>query len=62
MPYYEDICLESVTFTPPGHTSDLKGEFKVFRSDSGHITFMFRSGFGLKIWAEEAELIYDHDA
>jgi hypothetical protein len=62
MPYDEDTCLEAVTFTPPEHASDFKSEFEVFRSDSEHITFMFRSGFGLKIWAEEAELIYDRDA
>jgi hypothetical protein len=62
MPYDEDTCLEAVTFTPAEHTSGLKGELEVFRRDSGHITFMFRSGFGLKIWAEEAELIYDRDA
>jgi hypothetical protein len=61
MPYDEDTCLEAVTFTPPDHTSD-KSEFKVFRNDSGHVAFLFRSGFGLKIWAEEAELIYDRDA
>jgi hypothetical protein len=62
MPYDEDTCLEAVTFTPPEHASDFKSEFKVFRSDSEHITFIFRSGFGLKIWAEEAELIYDRNA
>jgi len=61
MPYDEDTCLEAVTFTPPEHASD-RSEFKVFRSDSGHVAFVFRSGFGLKIWAEEAELIYDRDA
>jgi len=62
MPYTEDTCLHAVTFTPPEHASDFKSEFEVFRSDSEHITFMFQSGFGLKIWAEEAELIYDRDA
>ena len=62
MPYNEDTCLEAVTFTPAEHTSDFKSEIEVFRKDSGHITFMFRSGFGLKIWAEEAELTYDCDA
>jgi hypothetical protein len=61
MPYDEDTCLEAVTFTPPEHASD-KSEFKDFRSDSGHVAFVFRSGFGLKIWAEEAELIYDRNA
>jgi hypothetical protein len=62
MPYTEDTCLNAVTFTPPEHASDFKSEFEVFRSDSEHITFMFQSGFGLKIWAEEAELIYERDA
>jgi hypothetical protein len=61
MPYDEDTCLDSVTVAPPEHVSD-KSEFKIFRSDSGHVLFLFRSGFGLKIWAEEAELIYDRDA
>ena len=61
MPYEEDTCLDSVTLAPPEHTSD-KREFKIFRSDSGHVAFLFRSGFGLKIWAEEAELIYDEAA
>jgi hypothetical protein len=59
MPYDEDTCLEAVTFTPPEHASDFKSEFEVFRGESEHITFKFRSGFGLKIWAEQAELIYD---
>ena len=62
MPYNEDTCLDAVTFTPPENAADFKSEFEVFRSDSEHITFIFRSGFGLKIWAEEAELIYDRDA
>jgi len=63
MPYDENTCLSSVTFTPLEYTSDSdKSELKVFRSDSGHVAFLFRSGFGLKIWAEEAELIYDRDA
>jgi hypothetical protein len=62
MPYDEDTCLEAVTFTPPEHATDFRSEFEVFRSDAEHITFMFRSGFGLKIWAEEAELVYDLDA
>jgi hypothetical protein len=61
MPYDEDTCLEAVTFTPPERASDFKSEVEVFRNDSEHITFMFRSGFGLKIWAEEAELTYDRD-
>ncbi len=62
LPYTEDTCLEAVTFTPPEYASDFKSEFEVFRSDSEHITFMFRSGFALKIWAEEVELIYDRNA
>jgi hypothetical protein len=62
MPYTEDTCLHAVTFTPPDYASDFESEFEFFRSDSEHITFMFQSGFGLKIWAEEAELIYDRDA
>ena len=61
MPYDEDTCLEAVTFTPQEHASEKSG-FKVFRSDSGHVSFVFRSGFGLQIWAEEAELIYGRDA
>jgi len=58
MPYHEDTCLEAVTFTPSEPASGFKSEFEVFRNDTEHITFMFRSGFGLKIWAEEAELIF----
>lgn len=61
MPYDEDTCLEAVTFAESERTSD-KNECKVFRSDSGHVAFMFRSGLELKIWAEEAELIYDRNA
>lgn len=59
MPYDEDTCLHAITLTPPEPASDFKSEFEVFRSDSEHIEFMFRSGFGVTIWAEEAELIYD---
>ena len=55
-PYTEDSCLASVTFTPPEYASDFKSEFEGYRSDSEHVTFSFQSGFGLKIWAEEAEL------
>ena len=61
MPYDEDTCLEAVTFTPQESASEMS-ERKVFRNDSGHVSFVFRSGFGLQIWAEEAELIYDRDA
>ena len=62
MPYDEDTCLHAVTFTPPEHAADFKSEFEVFRSDCEHITFMFRSGFALKILAEEVELKYGKDA
>ena len=62
MPYDEDTCLEEVTLEPPEPASGIKNDIEVFRTDCGHITFMFRSGFALKIWAEAAELIYDHDA
>lgn len=58
MPYDEDICLEAVTFTPLEPAGERR-EFKVFRRDSGQVLFLFRSGFSLNIWAEEAELIYD---
>jgi hypothetical protein len=60
MPYDEDTCLEAVTFTPQEHASE-KSKLNVFRIGSGHVSFLFRSGFGLQIWAEEAELIYDRD-
>ncbi|HEY4416211.1 MAG TPA: hypothetical protein VGO57_11005 [Verrucomicrobiae bacterium] len=59
MPYSEDTCLDEVTVSPPEPPSDFKGEDKLFRNDSGHITFMFRSGFSLKIWADEVELWHD---
>src|ERR1017187_7806800 len=62
MPYDEDTCLQAVTFTPPEHAADVKNECQVFRTDCEHITFMFRSGFALKIWAEEVELKYGKDA
>jgi hypothetical protein len=59
MPYSEDTCLEKVTFTPEGEHSSSRSGCKVFRDDVGHVTFTFRSGFCLTIWAEEAELIHD---
>ncbi len=59
LPYTEDSCLHVVTFTPPEHASDFEMEFGGYRSDSEHITFRFQSGFGVKIWAEEVELIHD---
>ena len=59
MPFTEDSCLASVTFTPPEHASNCVGIFGGNRSDSEHITFLFQSGFGLKVWAEEVELTYD---
>ena len=65
MPYTEDLCLHAVTFTPPEHTSNFECEFRDYRSDSEHITFVFQSGFGLKIWAGEPtmddELLWHHD-
>ena len=62
MPYDEDTCLDSVTISQPEQAANPKNEFRVFRGNSEHITFAFRSGFSLKIWAEEAELIYGRDA
>ena len=59
MPFTEDSCLHAVTFTPPERASDFEGEYRGYRSDLEHITFLFQSGFGVKIWAEEVELIYD---
>ncbi|MGD0813358.1 MAG: hypothetical protein ABSA83_07120 [Verrucomicrobiota bacterium] len=59
MPFTEDSCLASVTFTPPEYASDFKRAFEGYRSDSEHIMFLFMSGFGLKIWAEDVELICD---
>ena len=59
MPYSEDTCLEAATFTPEGEHSDSGSGCKVFRDDVGHITFAFRSGFCLTIWAEEVELLHD---
>lgn len=56
LPYTEDSCLASVTFSPPEYAADFESEFGGYRSDSEHITFSFQSGFGVKIWAEEAEL------
>lgn len=57
LPYTEDSCLAFVSFTPPEFSEDFKSEFGGYRSDAGHLTFSFQSGFGLKIWAEEARLI-----
>ena len=62
LPYTEDSCLASVTFSPPEYASDFESEFEGYRSDSEHITFSFQSGFGVKIWAEEVEFIYDRSA
>ena len=59
LPFTEDSCLAAVTFTPPEHASNFESEFAGYRSDSEHMTFSFQSGFGLKIWAEEVELIHD---
>jgi hypothetical protein len=57
LPYTEDSCLAFVTFTPPEFSSDFKSEFGEYRNEAEHLTLGFRSDFGLKIWAEEAELI-----
>jgi hypothetical protein len=59
IPLTEDSCLASATFTPPEYGSDFERMFDGYRSDSEHITFLFMSGFGLKIWAGEVELICD---
>ncbi|HEV2207955.1 MAG TPA: hypothetical protein VG167_04225, partial [Verrucomicrobiae bacterium] len=59
LPYTEDTCLDGATFTPEGEHSDSGTGRKVFRVDVGYITFTFRSGFCITIWAEEAELILD---
>ncbi len=57
LPYTEDSCLAFVTFTPPEFSSDFECEFGGFRNEAEHLTLRFQSSFGLKIWAEEAELI-----
>ena len=59
LPCTEDSCLASVTFSPPEYAADFESEFGGYRTDSEHITFSFQSGFGVKIWAEEAELFFD---
>ena len=53
----EDSCLAFVTFTPPEFSSDFECEFGGYRNEAEHLTLRFQSSFGLKIWAEEAELI-----
>lgn len=62
LPFTEDSCLSSVTFSPPEYASDFESNFEGYRSDSEHITFLFQSGFGVKIWAEEVVLIYEPGA
>ena len=57
LPYTEDSCLAFVTFTPPEFGSDFEKEFGEYRNEDEHLTLNFQSSFGLKIWAEEAELI-----
>jgi hypothetical protein len=47
LPYTEDSCMASITFTPPEYSSDFESQFGGYRSDSEHITFSFQSGFGL---------------
>jgi hypothetical protein len=59
IPLTEDSCLSAVTFTPPEFASDFAAIFDGYRGDSEHITFAFMSGFALKIWAQEAELVID---
>jgi hypothetical protein len=62
LPYTEDSCLASVTFSPPEHASDFESALEGYRGDSEHITFSFQSGFGVKIWADVVELIHDRNA
>lgn len=57
LPYTEDSCLAFAAITPPEFSSDFKAEFGDYRNESEHLTLRFQSGFGLKIWAAEAELI-----
>jgi hypothetical protein len=57
LPYTEDSCLASVTFTPPEYASNFDSEFPDYRDESEHLTFCFQSDFGLKIWASEVELL-----
>jgi len=61
IPHTEDSCLSAVTFTPPEFASNFTALCEGYRSDSEHITFAFMSGFALKIWAQEAELIFDQN-
>jgi hypothetical protein len=62
LPFTEDSCLAHVTFTPSELASNFKGLFLGYRDDPEHLTFLFMSGFGLKIWSEEAELFIDPKA
>src|SRR5581483_9040881 len=47
LPYTEDSCLASATFSPPEYAADFESKFQGYRSDSEHITFSFQSGFGV---------------
>jgi len=61
MPFTEDTCLDFVTFTPSDRSTDFENEYEGFRSNDEHLTFRFRSGTSLKIWAAEAHLLVENN-
>lgn len=55
MPWTEDHCLETVSFTPPEFSEDFARCFTGYRSREEHITLRFHSGAAIKVWAEAVE-------
>ena len=53
MPFSEDSCVASITFLPPGLNDHFEAVCPAFRCDDEHLSIMFQSGSGIKIWAEQ---------
>lgn len=52
MPFTEDSCLESITFLPPALSDNFGAVCSGGRFDDEHLSIEFRSGSGVKIWAD----------
>ncbi len=52
MPKTEDLCLSSISFSPPDFENNYDDICPEYRSDEEHMSLTFESGACLKIWAD----------
>jgi len=52
MPFSEDTCVASIAFAPPELTDNFTAICPEYRSRDEHLSVLFQSGAGVKVWAE----------